>query len=55
MVWVPEGYVNTGELLVLEQVPDQLLQRSVGSDGELSQSVTVRIRLQVLNDFLERT
>src|SRR5450631_2191239 len=51
-VWIAEGDVDSGELLVLEDVADDALNAEVGADGKLAYAVGVFIGMRVGPEIL---
>src|SRR5215472_17283890 len=49
---VAEGHVHAWDLLVLEDVPDDVVEGNVGADGELAHPVAFFIGVRVFPEFL---
>src|SRR4051794_31906280 len=46
-VRIPEGDVNAGDLLVLENVADDIAHGDIGADGEFADSVAVLVGMAI--------
>src|ERR1700716_2867744 len=51
-VRVAEGEVDAGDLLVLQQHADHVLERDVGAEGELADATAVLVGVAVLPELL---
>lgn len=49
---IAEGNVNSRQFLVLENVPDNVFQSDIGSDGELAHPVAICVRVRVIPERL---
>src|SRR4029079_2412746 len=51
-VRIAERNVNSGNLLVLQNIADHVPHRDVGADGELAHAIAVLVGVAVLPEFI---